>query len=405
MSAPTSAARSPRRRIPGLDGDLPDEVRTRVPVLMLARLVGNAAFRFPVPFLGVIARGLGVPLTTMGAAASAGEFTGLLAPWFGRRVDRSRRVTAMTVGMAIVVTGAVLASASPGPAMLAVAFVLISLGKLAFDPAVGAWVADRVVYERRGRVTGFLELSWAGAMLVVVPILGLLVAGPGWRWGYAVIALACAAMGVTVRRRLRDEPAVVRHDDGRDRVRIDRATAFGVAGFALLLTASSSLFVVFGAWLGDTFDGSAAGVGLASVLFGLAELGATSSSIRLTDRLGKVRAVSLGAGLMIPAALSLAVTGDHLVTGLVSFGLFVLGFEFAIVSAIPLVVELQPHARASALGMASGAGTIGRGLMIIVSTRLYEAHGVGGSGLLGAGCAVVVIGLYVLGLRGQTRLR
>lgn len=401
MSRPTAPS---RRRLPGLDGDLPDEVRHHVPTLTLARLVGNAAFRFPVPFLAVIARSLGVPLTTMGEVASAGEFTGLLAPLFGRRVDRSRRVSAMTVGLAIVAVGALVASLSPGPAALAMGFVTISLGKLAFDPAVGAWVADRVDYRRRGRVTGFMELSWAGAMLVVVPVLGLLVAGPGWRWGYGVLAVAAAAMTVVVRRRLRDEPSVVAHHED-SRLQFDGVTLVGVAGFATLLTASSAIFVVFGAWLGDTFGISAAGIGLAAVLFGVAELAATTLSIRLTDRLGKLRAVSLGAGLMIPAALSLGITGRHLVTGLFSFALFGFGFEFAIVSAIPIIVELQPRARASALGLASGTGTVGRGLMIIVSTRVYAAHGIGASGVLGAGCALVVVLVFGFGLRGQTRLR
>jgi MFS family permease len=220
----------PRRRLPGLDDDLPDEVRHQVPVLTLGRLVGNGCFRFAVPFLGVIARSLGVPLTTMGAAVSTGEFTGVLAPFIGHRVDRSRRSRAMAAGMTVMALGALMAAASRGPITIAAAFVCIAIGKLLYDPAMGAWVADRVGYERRARVIGFTELSWAGAMLVVIPLAGLLVAGPGWRWAYVVIAAAALVMSQVVRRRLHDEPRPRRHESG-GRLRLDATTVVGLAGF------------------------------------------------------------------------------------------------------------------------------------------------------------------------------
>jgi hypothetical protein len=120
--------------MPLLARDLDAEVRRQLPLLTVGRLVGNGVFRLVTPFLGTIGRGLGVPITTMGVAASAGDFTGLLAPAIGRRLDRGRQGTAMALGMAVVAVGALLAALSAGAALLGAAFVLVSLGKLLYDP-------------------------------------------------------------------------------------------------------------------------------------------------------------------------------------------------------------------------------------------------------------------------------
>jgi MFS transporter, DHA1 family, inner membrane transport protein len=391
--------------VPLLDADLSDEVRERLPLLTIGRTIGNAVYRLVVPFLGVIARSLGVPLSTMGTAVSAGDFTGLLAPLIGRRLDRSRRGPAMTLGMAIIALGSVGAALSPGPWAIGAAFVTVAFGKQFYDPALSAWASERVGYDRRARVFGLIELSWAGSMLVVVPLLGLVVAGPGWRWAYASMGAAAAVMAVVVHRTVRDDAPHAAAASARVRFRLTRVTLSGVVGFGLLMTAAHTGFVVFGAWLGDAFGFSPAVIGLAAVLLGLMELAATTSTIRYTDRIGKRNAVSAGAALMVPAALALGLAGQRAWAGLPLFALFVLGFEFALVSGLPLIVELQPDAPAAGLGLAIGAGTIGRGAMSLVSTRLYDAHGIGASGVAAAAFATAALAVFGVGLRGQTRLR
>ena len=397
--------------MPILDDDLDDEVREQLPLLTVGRLVGNGVYRLTVPFLAVIGRGLGVPITTMGAAVSAGDFTGLLAPVIGRRLDRGRHTAAMTAGLALIAVGSLAAGLSPGAWAIGGALVVISAGKLLYDPAVNAWASERVPYERRARVIGFIELSWAGSMLVVVPLLGLVIAGPGWRWAYGVMAVAAAAMAMAVRRRVRAVAVSGAAASGAvvaaapTPFRFTTVTVTGLGGFGLLMMAANAGFVVFGAWLGDAFGFSPASVGLAAVLLGLMELTATTATIHLTDRLGKRTAVAMGATLMVPAGLGLGAAGHRPWLGLALFALYVLGFEFAIVSGLPLVAELQTDARAAGLGLAIGIGTVGRGVMSIVSTRLYDAHGSGASGAVGAACAAAAALAYTVGLRGQTRLR
>jgi predicted MFS family arabinose efflux permease len=156
------------------------------------------------------------------------------------------------------------------------------------------------------------------------------------------------------------------------------------------MAASSLVFVVFGAWLQDVHGFSAAGVGAVSFLLGAVELVASTSSVRFTDRVGKPAAVVVGATLMVPAGVGLAVAGRAVVPGIALLALFVLGFEFALVSSVPLVSELHPEARASSLGFALGFGTVGRGIAAIVATRLYTTHGIGAPSATAAVCAAVV---------------
>ena len=384
-----------------LDEDHPAEVRRLVPLLTLARLVGNSTFRFATPFLAVIGRGFGVSLPTMGEALSAGEFTGLVAPFIGRRVDRHGRRQAMSIGAVVVGLGALIAAISPTAAVFALAIVTISFGKLLFDPAMGAWIGDRVDYANRARVIGVTELSWAGSMLLTIPVLGLVVATAGWRWAYAVLAVAGAAIAWAVRRALPEDRIAPAERTSARRFTFTRATTCGVAGFALLMMAANCLFVVFGAWLEDAFGFSPAAIGATAIVLGVAEVTATSSTIRFTDRIGKRRAVIVGAALRVPLGLALSIVGHHVVLGLAIVGVYVAGFEFAIVSGLPLLTELQPHARAASLGIAVGLGTVGRGIVSIVATRLYAAHGVGAAGALGSLFAAGVVVTYAIGLRAM----
>jgi DHA1 family inner membrane transport protein len=373
------------------------DVKDAVPLLTYARVAANTAYRFAPPFVAVIARSLGVPLTSMGDAMSVGEFTGLLAPLVGKGVERRSRRGAMTVGLLGVVSGAALAAGS-NLVLLAIAFAWISLTKMVFDTSLSAWIGERVAYERRSEVVGLTETSWAGAMLIGVPILGLITAASSWRVAYMAIAIVTLGFALALHRKLPPGVAVV-HDEERAKVRFTRASLSGYAGFAFLMTGANAIFITFGAWLGDDFGFSSTAIAVTAVLLGVSELVASASTVRLTDRLGKRRAVVLGTAIMAPAALALSIVGHRTALGLLVLALFIGGFEFAIVSSIPLVTDLQPDARAAALGLAVGGGTLGRGVMALVAPRLYTAHGIGGSAALSAGCGVAAMLLFGMGTR------
>jgi DHA1 family inner membrane transport protein len=379
-----------------LDESQPAEVKALIGPLTAARLCTNALYRMTPPLLAVVGRGLGVSLSTMGTALSLGELTGVASPAIGRRVDRVGHRTALSVGMLLLVVGGAGIAASPWVWTFALCLTLVAVAKTVFDAAMGGWIATHVDYRLRAQVVGITESSWAGAMLVGVPVLALVAAQAGWRAAYAVAALANLALWWVLRRRMRRDglPAPAR-PTGRAPRPPWRVVLPVVAGFVCLMSSSQFVVVVFGAWLEDAFGYSTAGIGAVSFLLGFGELAATIAAVRFTDRFGKRRAVVLGAVMMVPSGVALAASGDSALLGIAAVAVFITSFEYALVSGLPLVTETHRAAPAWMLGMVFGGGTIGRATGSFVSTRLYSAHGMAASAGVAAALAAATIAVFL----------
>ncbi len=377
------------------------ELRRSVPTITAARLTSNAGIRLWGPLLPQVASGLGVSTATAGLALSAGEFSGVLAPLIGARTDRAGKGPMMTVALVLMAVGSVAAAASGSVLLLGLALVAVFCAKTTYDTAMGAWIADRVPYERRGRVVGITETSWAGSLLVVIPVLLLLAAATSWSIAVVCVAAANVVAAVAVRAVVRDGPrrAVAVHEGARVPIRSVLGAWPLFASLALLMTASQCLFVVFSSWLADDHGASAAGVSAVSFLLGGIELVASLGTIVVTDRLGKHTAALLGTALMVPAAAALAIGNGQLAVGIVALVVFTGGFEFALVSTLPMVTEVRPEARGTCLGVAVGLGTLGRGAATIGSTAAYDRIGVSASAVGALACAVGVLALGGAGRR------
>jgi len=85
----------------------------------------------------------------------------------------------------------------------------------------------------------------------------------------------------------------------------------------------------------------------------------------------------------------------HLAIGLGLLVVAFLGFEFAIVSSIAMVTELEPHGRAAVIGRSVGLSTIARAGVSLLSGWLYETVSFRSIMLLAAATAVAAIILLV----------
>ncbi|MFM2076421.1 MAG: hypothetical protein RJA49_311 [Actinomycetota bacterium] len=377
-----------------LDDTYPIEVRRHITTLTVGRTCANACFRFGPAFLATIAAGQGVSLDRIGLAVAVSELSGFASPLTGRVADRLHRRTAMSVGLAGVGLGAALAAASMHLAMFSVALIVIAQSKVMFDLGLASWLSDRVPYERRGRVLGLTETSWALGLLVGVTTMGLVTAATSWRVGYAVGAVAVMVLAAVAARAIPDDPVGHGHASRRatTKGRMTRRGKMVVAGTFCLMSASQSLFVTFSGWLRDHFAVSDTGISLVVFCLGFGELFASLSAARVSDRWGKERAAGIGAALMIPAAGLLAVTNQHLILGLPLLLVAIVAFEFAIVSAIPLATEAVPGSPARGLAISLGMGTLGRATASVVATRLYVHHGMTWPALM---CAVLAAGMVL----------
>jgi predicted MFS family arabinose efflux permease len=375
-----------------LDESYPAVVRHNVTALTLTRLTANAAYRFAPPFLATIARDLDVELSDLGVALAVTELCGLTSPLIGRGIDRLSRRSAIVIGLLGIAGGAVIAAISQGVVVFTAGLFALALSKITFDVGLGSWIADHVPYERRGRVVGLTETSWALGLLIGVSAMGLVTAVSSWRWGYVTGAVAVVVMATVVRGRLASEPHAPAGRQSGGETRLAPGAWLAVASVFGLMAASQSVFVTFGAWLEDSFGVGTAG--LAGVAFGLGalELVASSLSAARTDRWGKERSVIGAALVMIPTGLVLAALDSALAPGLVALGLFIAAFEFGIVSAIPIGAELVAGRPARGIGTMIACGTLGRAVTAIPATRLYERSGLTASALLGVACAALAAG-------------
>ena len=380
-----------------LDDSYAPEVRRDLTAFATARMTSNACYRFVGPFIATIARGLDVKLADIGVAIAVSELFGLASPVIGHVVDRLGARRAVAVGLGAGIVGTCLAAASQGVAMLAVALVLLGQGNTTFYLGIGTWIAQHVPYERRGRVIGLIEVSWAFGLLIGVSTMGLVTAATNWRVGYLSGAAAMIVMAVLVVGRIEAQTAEHR-TAAATRVAgrlISRGWLVLLSGFALT-AASHSLVVTFGSWLEDEFGLTPAGLSAVTFVLGAGELTATLFVARFTDAWGKRRSVAVGACLMIPASAGLVLMHHHLVLGVLLLAIVVLGFEFSVVSAISLGATLVPGSPARGLGLLVGVDTVGRAMMSVPATRLYTSHGIGWPAAMTAILATIAVATIVV---------
>lgn len=367
-----------------LDRSFAPEVRANVTAVTLGRLTGNAAYRFSGPFLGAIARGMHVTLGQIGVAVAVGETSGLLSPLTGRLVDRLAPRRAMWWGLVGVAAGASAAGSAPNLVAFAAGLFLLGWAKSVYDIGLGAWIAGHVAYERRSRVVGLTETSWALGLLVGVSLMGLITGVASPRWAYAAAAVVVVVMAGVLRHRLPEDHTAEARPVGVRIGRISRSGMVVVGGMLLLAAGAQALFVTFGSWLQDQHGFSSTTLAVVTFGLGAAELAASLTSAHRTDAWGKERSVAVGAAAMVPAALALAAAQRVLPLGLAAVVVAIVMFEFAIVSGIALASELVPGSAARGLAWVVSATTLGRALVAIPATKLYQHLGIDGPAVLTA---------------------
>ena len=350
------------------------EVRRVMPWLILLRLTMNTALRMGYSFLPAFARGAQISNGSMGVVLAARDLSGLTAPLAGRAADRSgtgRVLVAAGVGGTI---GLIISATAP--IGLIIGFLIVGFSTVVLNVATGAWIGHAVAYERRGKATGLVELSWGGAALVGIPLIGVLIDQAGWRAAPAALALVALPASLVMSRL---SPSMSAADPVESQKPVmDRTAIASLASFTLLIASAQFFFLGHGLWLEDTYDLSATGIGLVVLAGAVMEVIATLATSRLTDGLGKQRAIVLGTSLMVLAMASLAIAPSApLPVAVLLLALMFLGFEFAIVSAIPLMSELDPNARAAMVGRATALSIVGRAGVSLIAVGIYERFGFG----------------------------
>lgn len=396
-------------------------------LFFITRSIVNSGFRLVYPFLPAIARGLGVTEAAVTLGITARSALGLLSPFIGSVADGWGRKRAMMFGLLIFVIAMLLVFVSPTYPVLILALILTTISKFLFDPALYAYIGDRVDYRQRGFAVGLIEFGWSGAFLVGIPIAGFLIeraslpprlplfdlfstniplvrflsGQTGWNAPFPFLALtALGSLFILWRMLPYDRPKVeiVRPSlwQGFNGILKNPAAMAGL-GIGILISASNEVVnVVFGSWMENSFAMQVAALGLASAVIGIAELCGEGLVAGFVDRLGKRRAVGAGLVVYVCTCLLLPVLGTNFAVqgALIGLFLFYLAFEFTMVSTLPLMTELAPNARATLMATNGAGHSLGRMIGSLAGPMLFRS-GLGANALTAVVMNVIAFALLM----------
>jgi DHA1 family inner membrane transport protein len=376
-------------------------------VAISCRLILNTARRFAYPFAPALSRGLGVPLTAVTSLIAVNQATAILGMLFGPAADRLGYRLMMLAGLAMLTLGMFAGGFLPFYGVILVSLFLAGLGKSVFDPAIQAYVSERVPYHRRGLAIGFLEFSWAGSALVGIPLLGLIIDRLGWRAPFFVLGgLGLLGIAVLIILIPKDRTSAVARNasisfwNAWQRLGKER-NALGAIGFSFFVSiANDNLFVVYGAWLEESFGLSIVAIGLGTSAIGMAELSGESLTAVLADRFGLKRSVILGLSLCLISYGILPVFGQALALAFGGLFMIFLTFEFTIVSFLSLCTELLPGSRATMMSGFFAAAGIGRIVGALLGGPVWLAGGILATGIVSATISGLALLSLAWGLKG-----
>jgi MFS transporter, DHA1 family, inner membrane transport protein len=352
-------------------------MRFELPLFTIIRMISSTAFRMVYPFLPAFRDGLGVPVQSLTLAIGSRSLVAAFAgPFFATLADSRGRKTGMLLGIGLFIAGTAIIVFWPTFFGFVLAMMLATIGKVTFDPSMQAYMGDRVPYARRSFAITITELSWSGAYIVGIPLVGWVIARYGWIAPFPLLGLLIFFAGALLYLRVPKDRAHVSAPPtfiANFRAILKSPAAKAALGFTLLSCIGNEIInLVFGVWMEDSFGLKLAALGAAAAVLGIAEVSGEGLVALITDRLGKKRSIFIGLVVNSAAVLMLPFMQANLTGALVALFLFYISFEFLIVSSIPLMTEVMPKARATMMSGFFTTASIGRAAASVVVSPLYR---------------------------------
>jgi predicted MFS family arabinose efflux permease len=371
-------------------------------VFTLTRTVINTSYRMVYPFLPVFAIGLGVEPASLALALSVRSFLGVFSPFLATVADTRDRKTGFLLGISLFTIGSGLVWLYPSLWSFIIGISLTSLGNGVFIPAVSAYLGDNVPFTRRGRVLAITELSWALAFIGGIPIVRHLIESFSWVAPFIVLLLIGVALFIVVllsvtRERLSKS---AENTIWRNLGRIVKAwpALAGLLTGVLFTFANELVNLVFGLWIEQGFGLDFNALTVASIVIGVSELGGEVFTGLWLDAVGKRKMIWIFLGLNALAAAILPFTGGSLGLAMGSLGFFYITFEILMVSALTLMSEVMPSARATMISTTLAGFSIGRMFGDLVGPGLFNM------GFWVTCLVAVLLNLAAAGMLTQVRL-
>ncbi|MEH0020285.1 MAG: MFS transporter [Desulfobacter sp.] len=372
-------------------------------IATFTKLMMNVARRMVYPFAPAFARGLDVNLAAITSVIALNQATAVLGPAGASFADRYGYKPVMLAALVMLAVGTFAAGMIPLYPMLVICLFLAGFAKSIFDPSLQALIGDLVPFAHRGKVIGMTEIAWAGSTLIGIPLAGMVIERFSWQTPFYIIgtlSLVCFFLLLKFMpgKTEMETPRVTAARPAGQGILSDWKTivknrqVLGILGFSFFMSlANDNLFVVYGAWLEDSYGLSLAAIGFSTIVIGMAEMLAEGSTALFSDRIGLRRGVIIGTSLSACAYLLLPVL--DIGPGFVMAGLFMLFFffEFTIVTSMSLGTELVPGLRASTMSAYYAIGGIGRVAGAFTGGMVWSGYGLAGITLVSATCTLLAL--------------
>ncbi len=393
---------SSRRIIHPMKESRPAGLRSHLAVFFTLRLILNTGFRMFYPFLPAFARGAGVSVNTIAAAITARSSLGIAAPLLGPAVDRWGRKFGMLIGLMFFSAAMGVMIIWQSYSALLASLLLVGLSKVIFDPAMQSFLGDHVEYTRRGLAIALTEFGWSGSFLLGMPLIGWLMARWGWRASFPFLGilglLGMLALWMLLPAERISPPTRQRFSQPWRTVLANPTVLAALSTSLIVSTAYDNVAIVYGIWMEQSFGLQLVALGAASALIGVGEFTGEGLVAGLSDRLGKRKTVLLGIALAAGACMVLPWISGTLPGALMALFMIYVAFEVAVVSAIPMMTELAPAARATVMAGNVAALSMGRALGASLGTALFS-RGMWLNYVTSAGLALLAMAILLLFVR------
>ncbi|MEA5079548.1 MAG: MFS transporter, partial [Anaerolineaceae bacterium] len=256
--------------------------------------------------------------------------------------------------------------------------LLGNLGNNIFVPAIQAYLSDRTPYKKRGLYIAISELSWAIAFILFVPLAGLIIEKVTWYAPFWFLSGLAALMIVLVLVFIPNDAEQTRAGEevplfaDFKKVLIYTPALLGMLMGLLIIVGNEVVNVVYGVWIKDSFGLQIAALGAASAVIGFSELAGEGVTAYLADHLGKEKTIFIGLAASSLFVLTLPWLGESVVGVMIWLFLFYFTFEVVIISALPMMSEVMPQARATMMALFIAALSLGRALGDVLGPWLYQ---------------------------------
>jgi MFS transporter, DHA1 family, inner membrane transport protein len=353
-------------------------------LLTTARLTVNIARRFAYPFIPEISRELGVPQTSVQTVTSLQAGIGVTSPLFGPLAERYGRKRVMVGALLMMALASGTGALFPQFSIYLVMMLVLGAGKMIFDPAMQAYIGDRVPYARRGAALGVMELAWAGSLIIAAPAVGWLLYMGSLRLVLAALMLSLLTAAAIVMVSMpsdRLQRQGTTHTQatslrGALRILFSNRVAIIALGYTLTIAIANEIFFInYGGFMETRFGMLPTELGAATTIIAFAEIMGELLVIGIADRFGKRRLSLIAAVVGSMTYFALPAFGLTLPAALIGLFVMFLCVETAIVAAIPIYTEVLPEARSVMMSAAMGAASLGRLVGSQAGALLYSSTG------------------------------